>query len=57
MTVDLTYEELVLLLVLVNDDFCGKQRASGEPTPFESRLFNKLMEIKKESDKQPFLRV
>jgi len=42
MTVDLELGELEFLMQLVNQDFCNKQRATGEPTPFEAGVFRKL---------------
>ena len=42
MTVDLQYDELVLLCQFVNKDFCDKQRKTNAPTPFEAQLFKKL---------------
>ena len=42
MTVDLELGELEFLMQLVNQDFCAKQRATHEPTPFEASVFRKL---------------
>ncbi len=42
MTVDLELGELEFLMQLVNQDFCNKQRATHESTPFEAGVFRKL---------------
>jgi hypothetical protein len=43
MTVDLNYDELVLLIQLVNRCFVEKQRKDpNTETPFEANLFKKL---------------
>ena len=43
MKVDLNYDELVLLIQLVNQRFCDTQRQNPKATtPFEAALFKKL---------------
>lgn len=52
MAADLSHDELVYLIQLVNMDFCAKQRKDGKDTPFEAEVFRKLfaeMEVKRES--------
>ena len=45
MMIDLNYDELVLLLQLVNVRFCELQRKDpNDTTPFEVALFKKLHE-------------
>jgi hypothetical protein len=52
-SMDLTHDELVYLIQLVNSDFCNKQRKNpGMQTPFECTVYDKLyteMETKREA--------
>ncbi|HUD67646.1 MAG TPA: hypothetical protein VMQ17_23895 [Candidatus Sulfotelmatobacter sp.] len=46
MMVDFELEELDFLLPLVTENMCNKQRANGEPTPFEAGIFKKLADVR-----------
>jgi len=46
MTVDLAQNELEYLIGLISQDFCNKQRATGEPTPFEAGVMRQIYDVR-----------
>ncbi len=54
MTVDLELGELEFLMQLVNQDFCAKQRATHEPTPFEAGVCRKLADVRQKLMEEKF---
>jgi len=46
MTVDLAQNELEYLIGLISQDSCNKQRATGEPTPFEAGVMRKIYDVR-----------
>jgi hypothetical protein len=50
---DLTREDLVYLMQLVNTDFCEKQRKTQEPTPIEAEVFRKLQVLSQKTEATP----
>jgi hypothetical protein len=51
---DLTPEDLVYLMQLVNADFCNKQRKTQEPTPIEAEVFRKLQVLSQKTETTQF---